>query len=79
MYLHTDASDIGIGADLFQIKGGKVIPIAFISKALNSTESRWSTQEHECYAIFFALVKYEYLLIDIFFTLRTDHKKLNVF
>jgi hypothetical protein len=76
VYLHTDASDIGIGADLFQIKGGNVIPIAFISKALNSTESRWSTPEQECYAIFYALVKYEYLLRDIFFTLRTDHRNL---
>ena len=76
VYLHTDASDIGIGADLFQMRGGVVIPIAFISKALNSTETRWSTPEQECYAIFYALVKYEYLLRDIFFTLRTDHRNL---
>jgi hypothetical protein len=76
VFLHTDASDIGIGADLFQMKGGVVTPIAFISKALNKTESRWSTPEQECYAIFYALVKYEYLLRDIFFTLRTDHRNL---
>ena len=32
-------------ANLFQMKEGVVIPIAFISKALNSTEARWSTPE----------------------------------
>ena len=51
-------------------------PIAFISKALNTTEVKWSTPEKECYAIFFALVKLEYLLRDIHFTLRTDHRNL---
>ena len=76
VYLHTDASDFGIGAHLFQIKDNVEQPIAFISKALNTTEIKWSTPEKECYAIFFALVKLEYLLRDIFFTLRTDHRNL---
>ena len=76
MYLHTDASDFGIGAHLFQLKDGKELPIAFLSKALNPTEIKWSVPERECYAIFFALVKYKYLLRDIKFTLRTDHRNL---
>ena len=76
VYLHTDASDFGIGAHLFQLKDGKELPIAFLSKALNPTEIKWSVTEKECYAIFFALVKYEYLLRDIKFTLRTDHRNL---
>ena len=54
----------------------KINVAAFISKALNTTEIKWSTPEKECYAIFFALVKLEYLLRDIFFTLRTDHRNL---
>ena len=76
VYLHTDASDYGIGANLFQIRDNQELPIAFISRALNATEVKWSTPEKECYAIFYALVKLEYLLRDIKFTLRTDHRNL---
>jgi hypothetical protein len=45
VYLHTDASDFGIGAHLFQLKDGKELPIAFLSKALNPTEIKWSVPE----------------------------------
>ena len=76
VFLHTDASDFGIGANLYQVKDNKEVPIAFISKALTTTEVKWSTPEKECYAIFYALVKLEYLLRDIHFTLRTDHRNL---
>ena len=76
VYLHTDASDFGIGAYLFQIKDNKELPVSFISKSLNKTEIKWSVPEKECYAIFFAVVKLEYLLRDIHFTLRTDHRNL---
>jgi hypothetical protein len=76
VYLHTDASNFGIGSYLFQEKDGKELPIAFISKTLNPTEIKWSTTEKECYAIFYSLVKLEYLLRDIKFTLRTDHRNL---
>lgn len=76
VYLHTDASDYGIGSYLFQIIDGKEIPIAFMSKALSERESRWSTPEKECYAIYYSLVKFEHLLRDIYFVIRTDHKNL---
>ena len=76
VYLHTDASDYGIGANLFQVRDNIELPIAFISKSLNITEVKWCTPEKECYAIFYSLVKLEYLLRDIKFTLRTDHRNL---
>lgn len=76
IYLHTDASDYGIGAYLFQIIDGQEIPIAFMSKSLSERESKWPTVEKECYAIYFALVKFEYLLRDVHFCIRTDHKNL---
>ena len=77
--LHTDASDYGIGAYLFQTVGGIERPIAFVSHALTASQiTKWSTPEKEAYAIFYALGKLDYLLRDIKFTLRTDHKNLTL-
>jgi RNase H-like domain found in reverse transcriptase len=33
IYLHTDASDFGIGGHLFQLIDGKEVPVAFVSKS----------------------------------------------
>ena len=76
VYLHTDASDYGIGAYLFQFDqaNNKEYPVAFVSKSLSKTERNWSTIDKEAFAIFFALMKLEYLLRDIDFVLRyTSH------
>ncbi len=51
-------------------------PIAFMSKALTATQQKWTTIEQECYAIFLCIRKYEYLLRDVKFTLKTDHANL---
>jgi hypothetical protein len=76
VYLHTDASDYGISGYLFQIIDGTEVPIAFMSKTLSAEEVRWSVIEKECYAIVVAFRKFEYLIRDKHFTLRTDHKNL---
>ena len=77
--LHTDASDYGIGAYLFQTVDGIEKPIAFVSHALSASQiTKWSTPEKEAYAIFYALGKLDYLLRDIKFTLHTDHKNLTL-
>ena len=41
IYLHTDASNIGIGGYMFQIVEGEEKPIAFISKAYDQAMKRW--------------------------------------
>jgi hypothetical protein len=76
IFLHTDASDYGIGAFLFQEDKEIRRPIAFMSAKLNDTQKRWSTLEKECYAIVQALHKFDYLLMDVKFTIRTDHRNL---
>jgi hypothetical protein len=76
IFLHTDASDYGIGAYLFQVVNGKEQPIAFLSKSLDDRMSRWDTPQKEGFAIFYALDKFDYLLRDRKFTLRTDHANL---
>ena len=76
VYVATDASDYGVGAICYQIIKDKVVPINFMSKSLSAQECNWTTTEKECYAIVYALKKFEYLLRDIRFTLLTDHKNL---
>jgi hypothetical protein len=76
IFLHTDASDYGIGGYLFQKIDGEDKPIAFMSKTLSGAELSWSTIEKECYAIIYSLKKFEYLIRDVQFTIRTDHKNL---
>jgi hypothetical protein len=79
--LETDASKFGIGAYLYQrIHFDEAtfqdFPISFLSSSFNDAQTRWNTNEKECYAIFFSLDKLSHLLRDVFFHLRTDHANL---
>jgi hypothetical protein len=76
VFLHTDASDYGIGGYLFQVVDGIEKPVAFMSKLFTKTESRWSTPEKEAYAIYHSFKKFEHLIRDIKFSVRTDHRNL---
>ena len=76
IYLHTDASDYGIGAYLYQKKGNQEHPIAFLSRTFTGEQKRWSVPDKECYAIIYAFKKLEHYIRDRFFILRTDHKNL---
>jgi hypothetical protein len=76
VHLKTDASDYGIGAYLSQIIDGVERPVYFISKSLVKEQLNWSVPEKECFAIWYALKKLDYLLRDIHFTLHTDHRNL---
>ena len=76
VFLETDASDYAIGAFLHQTIDGVQKPIAFISKTLTLQEQRWDTIDKEAFAIYYAFLKLEYLIRDIHFTLKTDHKNL---
>jgi transposase InsO family protein len=76
VYVHTDASDYGIGGYMFQIFDSVERPCAFVSKSLNETQIRWSTIQKEAYGIFFTCRELNPLLRDRHFILRTDHKNL---
>ena len=77
LFLHTDASDGGIGAYLFQVdSNGKEWPVHFLSQTFSDVQTRWSTMEKECYAIYHSLRKLEHVLRDRPFVLRTDHRNL---
>lgn len=81
IHVATDASDYGVGAYLYQTRQGEdgveeQLPVAFLSQSLTKVQQRWSTIEKECYAIWYALRKWEHLLRDVHFTIYTDHRNL---
>ena len=76
IFLHTDASDYGVGGYLFQLVDNKERPVAFVSKSLTATQLRWPVIQKEAYAIFASMQDLMHLLRDRTFVLRTDHKNL---
>ena len=62
LYLETDASGVGLGANLLQTRDGApdntiLQPIAFTSKSLTSTEHRYSNIERKALCILHGLKK----------------------
>ena len=74
--VRTDASDSGIGAVLLQEHDSCKRPISYASKKLLDREKRYSVVEKECYAIVWAVKKFNCYLYGREFTLETDHKPL---
>ena len=76
-YVHTDASDTGLGAVLLQKnENGEFIPIEFASRQLSPAERNWTTTEKELIAIVWACEKWEKYLLLRQFSVATDHKNL---
>ena len=78
--LHVDASPYGLGAILTQTTPGhddsKVI--AYASRSLTDTESKYSQIEREALAIVFGIEHFHLYLYGHEFTLVTDHKPLEL-
>lgn len=74
--LTTDASGFALGAVLSQMQESVERPIAFASRTLSDTESRYATNEKEALAIIWAVNKFKPYLYGQKFTLITDHKPL---
>ena len=70
--IQVDASQRGLGAMLFQDEG----PIAYASKLLTSTESRYSNIEREMLGVIHGLEKFHYYVYGRHVTVETDHKPL---
>ncbi len=75
--MQTDACNTGMGAYLFQRRAdGGENPVAFLSKAFDDRLRKWCTFQQEGFAIYYAMKKWRYLLLDREFTLMTDHANL---
>lgn len=76
-YLQTDASKVGLGAELFQISpSGERCTISFASRTLNSAERNYSITELELLSIVFACEKFRVFILGYPVTVLTDHQAL---
>ena len=88
LYLETDASGIGLGAALLQIRDNTgcqkdtasdntiLCPIAFASKSLTGTEQRYSNIKHEVLRILHGLEKFHHYCFGRETLVITDQKLL---
>ncbi|XP_058869672.1 uncharacterized protein LOC131720990 [Acipenser ruthenus] len=75
-FLHTDVSEVGLGAVLSQRVNGVEHPILYISKKMLPRERNYSVVEKECLAIKWATHSLRYYLMGHSFDLVTDHAPL---
>lgn len=77
--LHTDASDYAIGAVLSQVWEGVAHPVAFVSRQLTPTETRWPTHDKEMLAVVHACKHWRHYLHGRKVVVRSDHYTLQHF
>lgn len=76
-FIQCDASDVGIGAVLFQKDdNGDENPIAFYSQKLNGCQKNYSVTEKECLAAVMAVKRFRLYVEMMKFTVITDHASL---
>ena len=75
-FIHTDASNVGIGAVLMQKHQSKLHPIMYISKTLNEAQRRYPATKKEALALVFALESFRHLILLFPVTVYTDHLPL---
>ena len=71
--IQTDASYDGLGAVLLQETEDGLKPVAYISRRLTDTESRYHSNELECLAIVWALGKLRSYIYGRKFVIQTDN------
>lgn len=75
-FIQCDASIVGVGGVLFQMKDGGEHPIAFMSKKLNAAQRNYSVTELECLAAILCIKKFRCYVEGMHFTVITDHASL---
>ena len=74
--LDCDASNVGVGAVLSQLKDGEEKVISYFSKCLSKSERQYCTTRKELLAVAIAVKHFHHYLIGQQFTVRTDHGSL---
>lgn len=74
--LTVDASDLAVGGVLEQKIAGKWQPLAFFSKQLKTSETKYSAFDRELLALYLGIRHFRYFLEGRNFTAFTDHKPI---
>ena len=78
--LYCDASLRGLGSVLYQAQSdGKLKPIAFLSRKLSPTESRYTTRDMELLALMHSLREWRHYLLGTRVTVYSDHRSVTDF
>ena len=72
----ADASSYGLGAVLLQQNNSSWQPVAFASRVMSDTETRYAQVEKEALAITWVCEKFSSYILGKMFTIETDHKPL---
>lgn len=73
----SDASDKAIGAVLQQFKEGEWEPLAFFSRKLSPSQTKYSPYDRELLAIYEAIKHFRHMLEARHFIIYTDHKPIS--
>ena len=74
--VRTDASELGIGGVLVQLKNNEEQILALVSKKFSDPATRWSTIEQEAFGLYYVVKILAYYLVGKEFVLETDHNNL---
>lgn len=74
--LVTDASDTAISGVLQQLKNGDWQPLAFFSRRLSPSQTKYSPYDRELLAIYESIKYFRHMLEATHFTIYTDHRPL---
>lgn len=75
--LITDASDVAMGAVLQQLQDSVWQPLAFFSRKLSPSQTKYSPYDRELLAIYEAIKYFSHMLEARHFTVYTDHKPIS--
>ncbi|KAE8281553.1 Retrovirus-related Pol polyprotein [Larimichthys crocea] len=75
--ISTDASKDGLGAVLLQAEGDSWKPVAYASRSMTTTETKYAQIEKECLGLAYGLERFHCYVYGLpTFTVETDHRPL---